>query len=102
MANDIDEILSKGFTPTTEDDWAQLDAAAQELFRPKAPIDSDSLFAGRIAQISKLLEVLYSPGGHAILYGERGVGKTSLAKIIHERVVGPAKFIKVLRVGCSP
>jgi Cdc6-like AAA superfamily ATPase len=52
-----------------------------EAFRPAAPIDRRDLFAGRTEQIGELFAVLGQPGQHAVVYGERGVGKTSLATV---------------------
>lgn len=101
MTAEIEDILSQGFTPTTDGDWDLLDAISRRVFQPTNPINEDRLFAGRIPQISSLIDVIYQPGAHAILFGERGVGKTSLANIINERVVGPLKFTKVLKVSCN-
>jgi Cdc6-like AAA superfamily ATPase len=94
--------LGEQFSPSSDDDWLMIDAAAQHFFRPTAPIDENSLFVGRIGQIQELLEVIYQAGAHAIVYGERGVGKSSLANIINERIIGPSKFNKVLKISCSP
>jgi Cdc6-like AAA superfamily ATPase len=55
-----------------------------EAFRPAAPIDRRSLFSGRTAQIAEVFAVLTQPGQHAVIYGERGVGKTSLATVAAE------------------
>lgn len=52
-----------------------------ETFRPAAPIDRRSLFSGRSEQISELFSIAAQPGQHAVIYGERGVGKTSLATV---------------------
>jgi Cdc6-like AAA superfamily ATPase len=52
-----------------------------QAFRPAAPIDRRDLFAGRTEQIGELFAVLGQPGQHAVIYGERGVGKTSLATV---------------------
>jgi len=79
-----------------------MSASAHQVFRPTAPIDEASLFAGRLVQINNLLDVIYQPGAHAIIYGERGVGKSSLANIINERILGPSKFNKILKISCSP
>jgi Cdc6-like AAA superfamily ATPase len=98
----IEDILAAGFVPITEKDWAYLNAHAQTVFRPDAPINEDRLFAGRIPQIQSLIEVIYREGRHALLYGERGVGKSSLANIIKDRIVGPAKFSQVLKISCDP
>jgi Cdc6-like AAA superfamily ATPase len=86
MPIDISNLLSGEFTPKTAEDWEFMRLAAQNLFKPKTPIDDDKLFAGRISQIGTLLDTVYEPGGHAIIFGERGVGKTSLAKIIKKKI----------------
>ena len=55
-----------------------------EAFRPAAPIDRRELFAGRSEQIAELFSIVSQPGQHAIVYGERGVGKTSLGLVAAE------------------
>ncbi|MCW5713968.1 MAG: orc1/cdc6 family replication initiation protein [Bauldia sp.] len=69
--------------PRTDEDWFALDFEVQELFTPAAPINEADLFAGRIEQIRRLIEAVSERGRHAILFGERGVGKTSLANTFH-------------------
>lgn len=86
MQLNFDHLLDGTFTPSSDGDWEFLRAAAQNLFKPKTPVDDDKLFAGRLHQINDLLDVVYEPGGHAIIFGERGVGKTSLAKIIEKKI----------------
>lgn len=89
--------------PKTEGDWLDLEFAARALFKPRLPIDEDKLFAGRIPQARALLDVIYESGAHAILYGERGVGKTSLANIIKDRIIARASTMtEILRVSCNP
>jgi Cdc6-like AAA superfamily ATPase len=90
-----------GFRPASDHDWDMLEASARQIFRPMAPIDDARLFAGRLKQISDLLDVIYQRGAHAILYGERGLGKTSLANIIGEKILGPLRFMKVLKISCD-
>ena len=57
-----------------------------EAFRPAAPTDRRDLFAGRTSQIGELFAVLGQPGQHAVVYGERGVGKTSLANVTAQMI----------------
>jgi hypothetical protein len=56
-------------------------------FTPNAPIDSRTLFAGRKRQVGQLLSTIFQKGSHAVLFGERGVGKTSLAKTIYDFLI---------------
>jgi Cdc6-like AAA superfamily ATPase len=67
--------------PVDDDDWNALDFEASQLFTPSLPLKENDLFAGRGEQIDALLDTCGEPGKHAILYGEQGVGKTSLAKL---------------------
>ena len=72
---------------------------AGRYFTPYAPIDKEALFAGRQDQIYGVIDAVVQKGQHAILYGERGVGKTSLSSVISEFLdVGP---ILSVRVNCD-
>lgn len=53
-----------------------------KTFSPGAPINQADLFAGRIDQVTEVINAVNQRGQHAILYGERGVGKTSLANVL--------------------
>lgn len=70
------------------------------VFSPAAPIQSKALFAGRQVQIADLIDVISQAGQHAVLYGERGVGKTSLAAVLSEVLTGPRGFVTA-RVNCD-
>lgn len=52
-----------------------------QVFSPAVPITDRDLFAGRTTQLERLMEVVLQRGQHALIYGERGVGKTSLARV---------------------
>lgn len=52
-----------------------------QVFSPSAPIKSRDLFFGRMEQFRRLQEAIGEMGQHAVIYGDRGVGKTSLANI---------------------
>lgn len=69
-------------------DFKHLQHQASAVFTPAVPISSDSLFAGRSTQISKLVDAINQRGQHAVLFGERGVGKTSLANVLGEKWQG--------------
>lgn len=53
-------------------------------FSPTAPIDKQDLFAGRLDQVQKVISAVVQRGQHVIMFGERGVGKTSLATVIFD------------------
>jgi energy-coupling factor transporter ATP-binding protein EcfA2 len=53
-----------------------------QVFSPTSPIQERDFFFGRINQLEKIADAINENGQHAILYGERGVGKTSLANIM--------------------
>lgn len=53
-----------------------------KVFSPTSPIQERDLFFGRLNQLEKIADAINESGQHAILYGERGVGKTSLANIM--------------------
>jgi DNA-binding NtrC family response regulator len=49
---------------------------AGTVFTPSAPINDKALFAGRIDQVRQVMDAVSQRGRHAVIYGERGVGKT--------------------------
>ena len=52
------------------------------VFTPATPIHHADLFAGRSSLMLRIADAVNQPGMHCILFGERGVGKTSLANIL--------------------
>lgn len=55
-----------------------------EAFTPSAPVSRLDMLAGRADQILEVASAAAQRGRHVALYGERGVGKTSLANVLHE------------------
>jgi Cdc6-like AAA superfamily ATPase len=55
---------------------------AAQAFTPGVPIDEKDLFAGRIPIVKRVVGILGQRGQHAIIFGERGVGKTSFARVL--------------------
>ena len=62
--------------------WQELDVRLSETFTPATAIRRRDVFRGRDAVMRRLIGVANQAGQHAIIYGERGVGKTSLANVI--------------------
>jgi Cdc6-like AAA superfamily ATPase len=67
------------------------------VFTPSSPILSEDLFFGRYTQLNKIVEAVTERGQHAVLYGDRGVGKTSLSNIIKEKLMN----IVTAKVTCN-
>lgn len=71
-----------------------------EAFRPSTPIDDLELFAGRDEQRGEFISAVTQTGRHVGLYGERGVGKTSLARVM-ATVFGGLRGYQAAMVSCS-
>jgi Cdc6-like AAA superfamily ATPase len=57
---------------------------AASVFQPAAPVGRRELFVGRSTQINAAIDAVFEVGRHVAVFGERGVGKTSLANILSE------------------
>jgi Cdc6-like AAA superfamily ATPase len=77
----------------------ELRQALAQAFRPAAPIDSRDLFAGRTTQLNEIFGVVAQPGQHGVIFGERGVGKTSLSTVSAE-LIGSTPAMTA-RVNCD-
>lgn len=82
-------------------DRMERDLHLGEVFTPAAPIDRLSLFAGREPQRRAVLDAIMQRGRHAVLFGERGVGKTSLAGVLREFLEAAGHLVLVPRVNCD-
>lgn len=63
-------------------------AVLKDHFRPSSPVDKQDLFKGRRAQLGRVFSSVQEAGQHSVIYGERGVGKTSLAYIVKNLFLG--------------
>ena len=71
-------------------------------FTPGAPVRRLDAFSGRWDLITSVFSVINQQGQHAALFGDRGVGKTSLANILGESFASKtAPAIRSVRFGCS-
>ena len=70
--------------PKANGDWLQLEQDIARLFSA-APLPApnyfskEELFAGRSSEVRRLIEAVRDPAKHILLYGERGIGKTSIS-----------------------
>ena len=70
-------------------------------FNPSGPVSDRDLFAGRESQLTDVLGAVGQSGQHAILFGERGVGKTSLASLTHEFWAYMQRDTNICSVRCN-
>jgi Cdc6-like AAA superfamily ATPase len=56
--------------------------ALRDVFTPAQPVTDRNRFAGRLGVLAKLIEHLEEQRSHVVVYGERGIGKTSLVHIL--------------------
>lgn len=74
-------------------------AAVNAAFRPAGPISDQDLLAGRGEQLFELIDLTTTPGAHAVIYGERGVGKTSVASVFE--VIASSQGCVSARINCN-
>jgi Cdc6-like AAA superfamily ATPase len=73
--------------PETDNDWLRLERDVDRLFSaaPLCAVGSlgngprEELYLGRVAEVRLMVQAVHDPAKHVLLYGERGIGKTSLA-----------------------
>lgn len=70
-----------------------------KVIRPSAPISSFEMLFGREKQVNEIEAALYADGRHVFIYGDRGVGKTSLAQTVAMKLQTQNDPIFV---GCEP
>jgi Cdc6-like AAA superfamily ATPase len=79
-------------------DWKSLRNEVLETFTPGPAINEVAQFAGRKATIQRLQDIAAERARHAIIFGERGVGKTSLSNIFHKDLNTPTRVVREIAV----
>jgi Holliday junction resolvasome RuvABC ATP-dependent DNA helicase subunit len=87
--------------PPAEEDWLVLRGEIMETFTPGTPINETELFAGRLETIQKLQDIVLEPGRHAVIYGGRGIGKTSIANTFYRPLNRPTRPVMTERINCD-
>ncbi len=94
------EILDTTKKPISEEDWFSKWIEISELFSPAHPVQEAQLFAGRLNQLERLVAAVFQRGQHIIVYGERGVGKTSLINTFKLKLFPKSSRVKFFSTGC--
>lgn len=87
-------MLSKDIS---EDDFG---LRLNQLVSPARPIQSIEFLQGREKELSSIRKALYAPGRHVFIYGDRGVGKSSLAAAAAS--IFQSADATYLDIGCTP
>lgn len=66
--------------------WEDLGFKVGTVFRPAQPVKQADLFAGRTSEIRRVVDSINQAGLHAVVFGERGVGKTSLSNMLFPKL----------------
>lgn len=88
-------------TPVSHERAKELAITAGTVFTPSAPIDDRDLFAGRLEQLTEVIDAINQKGQHVIVFGERGVGKTSLANVLEAFLPRGGQRVQVCRINCD-
>jgi len=62
--------------------WQDYDVKLSQTFSPASAINRKDFFVGRQAALRRVIDAVNQTGQHIIIFGERGVGKTSLSNVI--------------------
>lgn len=82
------------------DEWIHKDIYISQLFSPSAPILEAEMFSGRANEMLKLIDAVFQRGQHAVVFGYRGVGKSSLINTFNVKIMPMAKTAMILPVQC--
>ncbi len=74
-----------------------------DIFTPHRPIDVPDYLYGRRALLYRVTDAVNTAGLHVILFGDRGTGKTSIAKVLARSIQEPRDRHgrRVLYVSCN-
>ena len=86
--------------PTDAEGWQALRNDINEAFSPGAPIKTLTELSGRAEQRQRLTDIMLRAGEHAIVFGERGVGKTSLARTFFAPLNTATRRVQECPINC--
>ncbi|MHA6720034.1 ATP-binding protein [Sphingomonas sp. RS6] len=75
--------------------------AMMSYFTPTQPVTSRATFAGRLGMLSRLISAIETQRSHVVLYGERGIGKTSLLHVLTDVARESSYIVSYATCGAS-
>ncbi|MEO8811392.1 MAG: AAA family ATPase [Caulobacteraceae bacterium] len=85
--------------PKLGDRFAGLRVRLRNAFTPSQPVTDRRLFAGRAKTMSDLIRSIEDERLHTVIYGERGIGKTSMLHVLAQ-AARDARY-QVVYVSCG-
>jgi Cdc6-like AAA superfamily ATPase len=72
------------------------------VFRPGTELDEPALFAGRSTQVLEVTQALHAEGSCPVIYGDRGLGKSSLALQAQRIAMGDPSLLQLQGTVSAP
>jgi Cdc6-like AAA superfamily ATPase len=80
--------------PRLSDPFAKVRMSLRTAYTPSLPVTDQRMFAGRTEVLTGLIGAIEEQRLHTVLYGERGIGKTSLLHVL-EQSAREARYLVV-------
>lgn len=93
------EVATGQLRGSQHDDEHRIRLKLRDAFTPSQPVANIHQFAGRTDTLRHLIRALEDQRLHVVLYGERGMGKTSLLRVLMQ-LAGQAQYI-VRYISCG-
>lgn len=87
--------------PRLSDPFAKVRMSLRSAFTPSLPVTDQRMFAGRTQVLTDLIEAIEEQRLHTVLYGERGIGKTSLLHVLEQSAREARYLVVYLSCGSS-
>lgn len=70
-----------------------------QIYTPSYPIELKELFSGRRKELQQVIEIISQKGKQLIIYGDRGIGKTSFANVT--KLILDEPNTQIVKISCS-
>jgi Cdc6-like AAA superfamily ATPase len=87
--------------PRASDPFGKVRMSLRTAFTPSLPVTNQRMFAGRTEVLTGLIEAIEEQRLHTVLYGERGIGKTSLLHVLEQSAREARYLVVYLSCGSS-
>ncbi|GBF26138.1 hypothetical protein MnTg02_01175 [bacterium MnTg02] len=78
-----------------------IESGVLETFTPHQPVRAYELLLGREREVQEIIEYLTTPGLHVLVFGDRGVGKSSISNIVGQVFESEFQDFRIIRKRCD-